>query len=235
MGFCDTKCLLCDKNGVRTINHSGYHKICQDHLNRINDFIQTYCKHCNSKVQILREYLFCKCCNKKKCQAKPNSISNTEIKPKINSEIEVETSSNQKKLICKNADISYQNAPEESLCKKCHFITEKQACLECKATFCSKCNPFEKYCSNCLNSISDCDNCGKVGMSTNLKCSHLGCHNCKDQNFCKKCDFSQFETCNNCKKPYQIKRERKNQQDVYDECINDLCRECYSNLNNELR
>ncbi|OMJ88360.1 hypothetical protein SteCoe_9676 [Stentor coeruleus] len=192
MDFCDTKCLFCTNIGIRTINVPGYHKICQDHLNSINDFMQTICIHCSSKVFILKEFIFCCSCNKKECQNQSCKSSGISV-GKNNSEQEIVIfASNNKDIV----DILPEDGPEKSSCKKCHSITEKTSCLECNKKFCSKCQPFEKYCSYCLNNINDCDNCGKIGMLIALKCSHFGCYNCKDQNFCRNCDSSKIVKCN---------------------------------------
>ncbi|OMJ78221.1 hypothetical protein SteCoe_22024 [Stentor coeruleus] len=228
MNFCDTVCLICDDIGVRPINYSKYHKICQNHLTNIDDVILITCKHCNSNVLILRDFIFCSTCNNKECQVHPGYHNSLEIKPKINPEKEIEISIDPEKLNTHIVDISYEDSNEKPKCKKCHPSTEKIPCLACKEVFCPKCNPFEQYCSNCLNNLNDCDNCGKIGMLITLKCSHSGCYNCKDENFCKKCNTISTEKCDNCNKPYKMKLERNCRHKACDQCINGVCRKCIS-------
>lgn len=168
MDFCDKKCLLCDYIGVRPINYSKYHKICQYHLNTFENHILTFCKHCHSNILIIRDFIFCSTCNQKECQIHPGNHNTMSTKLDTNINREIINPTSQKKENINIVDIPSEVVPENNICKKCHLNAEKKACLECKEKFCSNCHSFEQYCSNCLNNINDCDNCGKVGMIVTL-------------------------------------------------------------------
>ncbi|OMJ88359.1 hypothetical protein SteCoe_9675 [Stentor coeruleus] len=114
-------------------------------------------------------------------------------------------------------------------CKKCFNTNEKQICLECKNTFCTKCSPFEEYCPYCLDTLGYCDNCEKTGMLLTLKCFHLGCYNCKDSNFCKKCDSNKNKICSNCDEHYELKAKRNCNHDMCNNCIGKQCKQCFLN------
>lgn len=110
--------------------------------------------------------------------------------------------------------------------KNCICASQNNKCPGCNKGFISLPNQANRYCLSCQSNVYKCQNCGKFEFLITLKCSHMGCFNCKDENLCKACCASYGTDCPNCNNFSMTKIKRSCQHTACEICIEGVCKEC---------
>ena len=196
--FCDTSCINCNKLSSICVNYSGFHLVCEGHLNEIMQVESVVCVHCSSTVSIFKSFLMCNNC-------KSNPISAT-------------LSCGHK--LCGDCSGKCISCSSNMWCSLCTRTADKEfkECITCKSIEKFKCKSSRnKFCANeltygkCEGFVSyECSNCGSNSYEKyTMACGDLGCKRCsKICIVCNAC-IENYLNIDLIKKPKSAKPRKK--------------------------
>ena len=244
MSNCEISCLICGNPGLFKVNHSGFHKVCQDHIN--TELSHSQCIICKSEVSIIYEFLkcgkclesearfvcncgvslciyclkVCGCCNQNRCS---DCISQHENKPKCNKCLKKEEKKSSISLT-----LGKNRSAQHGLCENCRnqgIINKKsncehKVCRKCQDAPCNTCKLSRTIVSGGKRKKTGCcEICKKVGMELNPYKKLLICENCKKSHI--KNDL--IDHCDNCAEP--VDKTFLNNE-YFRECVHTGCPKC---------
>ena len=212
MSYCDELCCLCDRLGRHSVNPSGYHKVCDNHMQELfsSEIYKVPCTYC--KVQIFISLPSCEYCLKQAplaLQTCQHNLCSHCLSPSCRL---CELLQN----LCQTCKM-YSSEIVEAKCshKICKICSSKfnGACGTCFEKYCKCRVPLSKMlqrycrryeCEECYEQCRDCDNlrnkdlkrkcryCHKINHLVKLPCEHESCQQClKEYSSCPQCKIDE--------------------------------------------
>ena len=248
MSNCGISCLVCGKPGLFKVNHSGFHKLCQDHIN--TELSHSQCIICKSDVSIIYEFLKCSKCQEcevsfvcscedsfcsfclKACQAcNKRSCSDCLSGGQHNGKC-IAAYNNEEKKASSSVSLGNSRMTEHGLCENCETVSIIKKKSGCDHKVCSKC--AELPCTTCKLTRT-------IGARGIVK-KPAKCRICKKEStelahykklmICEKCKRSYFKNdqinhCENCAEPVD-NASYNNENQYFSQCTHTGCPKCIS-------